>query len=118
MLSCVGAQSPPDPRLASFERDVRPILKAACFQCHGENDEREGGLDVRLARLLKAGGDSGPAIEPGAAEESLLWERVRDGEMPPDPKHRLSPAQIDLIRQWISAGRAPTNPNRNRLRGC
>ena len=117
MLSCVGGQSPPDPRLASFERDVRPILKAACFQCHGENDEREGGLDVRLARLLKAGGDSGPAIEPGAAEESLLWQRVRDGEMPPDPKHRLSPAQIDLIRLWISAGARTDKPEPESVEG-
>ena len=43
----------------SFETHVRPILKAQCFHCHGEDPELPGGLDVRLVRLLKAGGDSG-----------------------------------------------------------
>ena len=42
----------------AFERDVRPILKKHCFQCHSER-KMEGGLDVRLARLLARGGDSG-----------------------------------------------------------
>lgn len=47
-----------------FERDVRPILKAHCFHCHGEAGEKEGNLDVRLVRFMTAGGDSGAAIEP------------------------------------------------------
>ena len=31
-----------------FEKDVRPILKAMCFHCHGDETEIEGGLDLRL----------------------------------------------------------------------
>jgi len=29
----------------TFERDVRPILKAHCFHCHGEEGKTEGELD-------------------------------------------------------------------------
>src|SRR5215208_3009089 len=45
----------------TFERHVRPILKAACFQCHGEDDKPKGKLDVRLPSLMARGGASGPA---------------------------------------------------------
>src|SRR5205814_2075922 len=46
---------------ARFETDVWPILKAHCFQCHGEDEKPKGGLDLRLARLILAGGESGAA---------------------------------------------------------
>ena len=77
------------PLLASelfFETDVRPILKAACFQCHGEEEEKEGKLDVRLVRLLAAGGKSGPVLKPGDPEGSLLWEKLVADEMPKGQK--------------------------------
>ena len=57
-----------------FETDVRPIFKEACFHYHGEGGEREGGLDLRLVRLMKEGGESGPVLVPGAPDKSLLWE--------------------------------------------
>ena len=87
----------------AFERDVRPILKAMCFQCHGEEEELHGGLDLRLTRLIKTGGDSGESIVPGKAEESLLWKRIESDEMPEGTK-KLSTAQKKLIREWIEAG--------------
>ena len=48
-----------------FERDIRPLLKIHCLDCHGATKEKKGGLDLRLRRLLAQGGDSGPAILPG-----------------------------------------------------
>jgi hypothetical protein len=89
----------------SFEKDIRPILKAHCFHCHGEQGETEGGLDVRLKRLLVAGGESGPAIVPGSPEDSLLIERVLAGEMPPEDKH-LSPSDAKALETWIRQGAA------------
>lgn len=88
----------------SFERDIRPILKANCFHCHGEEGVKEGNLDVRLVRFLKAGGDSGPAFVTGNAEGSFLYRRVRDGEMPPEASHRLSPEVVAKFKSWIEAG--------------
>ncbi len=91
----------------SFEKDVRPILKAHCFHCHGESGVTEGSLDVRLRRWLISGGDSGEAIQPGEPEDSLLLDRVSSGEMPPGDK-RLTPEEIARLRQWIQDG-APTS---------
>ncbi|MCA9090698.1 MAG: DUF1553 domain-containing protein [Planctomycetaceae bacterium] len=91
----------------SYEKDVRPILKAHCFHCHGEAGEKEGGLDLRLRRLLVAGGDSGPAVVPSNTDESLLLERVISGDMPPGEDKRLSPEDVDVLTRWIAAG-APT----------
>ena len=91
----------------TFEGDVRPILKAHCFQCHGEAGEKKGGLDLRLRRLMAKGGDSGEAFVAGKPGESLLLERVRSGEMPPGEEKQLSPAEITTLEKWIAAG-APT----------
>ena len=101
---CCGAVSADDG--LTFERDVRPILKAHCFQCHGESGERKGKLDLRLRRLMATGGESGPAIVPGQPDKSLLVERIRSGEMPPleDPSQRVPAEQIDIIVRWIAAG--------------
>ena len=91
----------------TYEADVRPILKANCFQCHGESGHKEGKLDLRLRRFIVSGGESGPAIVPGKPAESRLLKRVRTGEMPPDENKRLSAKDVATIEQWIAAG-APT----------
>jgi hypothetical protein len=93
----------------TFEADVRPILKAHCFHCHGEAGEQEGGLDVRLRRLLITGGDSGPAIEPSKPDASLLLERITSGEMPPGEK-RLSAEEVARIADWIASGANTARP--------
>ena len=97
------AATPAEKAPISFEEHIRPILKANCFRCHGGEEETKGGLDLRLRRFLVAGGDSGPAIAPGNAAASLLLERVRTGEMPPNDR-KLTPAQIELIERWVQEG--------------
>jgi hypothetical protein len=96
----MGADAP------SFEKDVRPILKAHCFHCHGEDGETKGGLDLRLARFIVRGGDSGPALVAGRPGESHLLEVLKSGEMPKE-KAKLPDEEIAAIERWILAG-APT----------
>ncbi len=118
ILLCLMLLAAPVPLLAadsetasvsslSFEADVRPILKAHCWHCHGEDAELEGGLDARLARFLVKGGDSGPAIVAGDHGASLLYQRISAGEMPPGDKP-LPEAQVATLAKWIDAG-APTS---------
>ena len=87
----------------NFETHVRPILKAHCWRCHGEEDQLKGSLDTRTAKLLLQGGDSGAAIVEGDHANSLLHQRVAAGEMPPDAK-TLTPAQINVLARWIDSG--------------
>ncbi len=54
----------------TFERNIRPILKEYCLDCHGGNDAPKGKLDLRLKRFAERGGESGPALVAGKPEES------------------------------------------------
>jgi len=90
----------------TFEKDIRPILKTNCFQCHGEEKELKGKLDVRLRRFLMKGGKSGPEIVPGKPHDSNLFDAVSSGDMPKGKK-KLPEKDIATIEQWIAQG-APT----------
>ena len=93
-----------------FEAKVRPLLVEYCYECHSaESEDVEGGLLLDSRSALLEGGDTGAAIVPGDAEESLLIDAVRHGDlyqMPPDNK--LSDDQIAIFEQWISGGAAWT----------
>jgi len=93
----------------TFERHVRPIFKAHCFRCHGGEGDPKGGLDLRLRRLMITGGDSGPSIVEKDSASSYLYQRLIDGEMPPEGEP-LTPQQIQLIGQWIDSGAATARP--------
>lgn len=93
----------------TFERDVRPILKSHCYHCHGEAGVVEGGLDLRLARLMVRGGESGPAIVPGDSAASLLLRRVRAGEMPPKGAP-LGEKERQVLEAWIAQGAKTGSP--------
>src|SRR5204862_3612779 len=84
----VRAEGPSAEQIEFFEKKVRPLLLAKCFECHSDqNEESELRVDS-LAELL-AGGTRGPAIVPGKPAESLLVRAIGHGEtlqMPPKKK--------------------------------
>ncbi len=93
-----------DPAQASFfEKEVRPVLADNCFKCHGEAKQK-GGLRLDSRAAMVEGGETGPALVPGKAAESLLVEAVNyEGlEMPPGGK--LGDAQRDVLERWIAMG--------------
>ena len=92
-----------------YERDVRPIFKAMCFQCHGEEPDPHGNLDLRLVRLMISGGESGHGIVANRPEESILWKRIDSDEMPEGSK-KLTPEQKETIRRWIEQGARTLRP--------
>jgi hypothetical protein len=108
LLTMLGqAPTPPDAQaLDFFEARVRPVLVQNCVPCHGP-EKHKGGLRLDSARAMLEGGDSGPVIVPGSAEDSPLIEAIRyDGgiQMPPDGK--LPEAAIADLTEWIQRGAA------------
>ncbi len=87
-----------------FENRVRPILSEHCYQCHGPKKQQANlRLDSRTAILT--GGDSGPAIEPGKPDASLLVSAINHGDivqMP--PQYKLQTADIDALTTWVKVG--------------
>jgi hypothetical protein len=85
-----------------FNRDVRPILAAHCFHCHGP-DEAESGL-----RLDVVEGIAGIFRELDLSENTG-WQRLiskdPDEKMPPPaPGNEVNPEELAVLRKWISQG--------------
>lgn len=99
----------------NYANDIKPILATKCFACHGAL-KQEAGLRLDAAQLIRAGGDSGPAITPGSSQDSLLIARVAaeniSERMPPEGEgEALSAEQLAKLRLWIDQGApAPEEP--------
>ena len=92
-----------------FEKNILPILKTHCHRCHSGDRPKGKLLLISRAQLIK-GGRSGPSIRLGAAESSLLWEKIAADRMPPDGPG-LNPDQKGMIRSWINEGGPGADPS-------
>jgi hypothetical protein len=105
-----------------FERDIAPLFEQRCLRCHND-DVKKGGLSFATRDGAVRGGESGAAIAPSKAGESLILEMV-GGKEPAMPKQAepLTGEQVELLTRWIAAGaswpkertlheRAPQNAN-------
>ena len=81
-----------------YETEIHPIFNNNCINCHGNS----GGLSLESYANLMTGGNSGTVIISGNHSNSLLWQRINNGEMPPSGE--LSSSDIDLIAAWIDEG--------------
>ena len=87
-----------------FGRDVQPLLKERCYECHGPTKQMNGYRLDRRGRALA--GVVRPNIIPGSGESSRLYRRVLSPEfgtqMPPDDQ--LSAEEISVLKRWIDEG--------------
>jgi cytochrome c553 len=98
------AAAAPVPGTEQFEKKVRPLLAARCWQCHGPEKAR-GGLRLDSAAGLAKGGDSGPVVVAGKPGASRLIQAVRHtGDLKMPPKERLSEQEIADLVAWVAAG--------------
>src|SRR5882724_2651658 len=100
-LATTSADAPA--RVVDFERDVQPIFKSACYECHGSGRQKSK-LRIDSRPLAMEGGRLGKDIIAGDSVHSPLFTRVSD----PDAAHRmprdrdaLTAGQIETIRLWI-----------------
>ena len=89
-----------------YGRQIKPVLQARCYSCHGAL-KQEGGLRLDTVALATKGGDSGAAIKGADPDASLLLRRVSSTEestrMPPEGEP-LKPAEIAALKSWIAQG--------------
>jgi mono/diheme cytochrome c family protein len=87
---------------------AQAVLKAHCFRCHGQDGTAKGGFGYVLDRdrlVARA------KVVPGKPDDSELFQRLRDGEMPPAKQApRPGPEDIGLLRRWIEAGAPAVRP--------
>ncbi|MEW4488845.1 DUF1592 domain-containing protein [Thalassoglobus sp. JC818] len=91
-----------DERALFFERKIAPLLAHHCLECH-DAAKSEGGLDLSRKSAALGGGDSGLAIVSNDLHKSLLWERVKNDEMPED-RPPLNEEQKQHLKEWINSG--------------
>src|SRR4051794_29687587 len=71
----VAALSDAD-KVQFFEKQVKPILEASCFKCHGGEAKVKGGLKLTSRAAILHGGDTGPAVSLDAPLKSLLLNAI------------------------------------------
>lgn len=109
--TCAAAQP------VEFNKDIRPILAEACFQCHGPDPgTRKAGLRLDTeAGFFTAKKGEEPTVIKGKPEVSSLFQRLlstdEDEVMPPPDSHKeIKAAQVAMIKAWIAQG-APWQPH-------
>jgi hypothetical protein len=94
-------------RKMDFVKDIQPLFRKHCYECHAEGNE-EGGLNLGMKSRAHEGGDRGPVFAAGNSAASRLIHVVagveKDAVMPPEDKPPLSKDEIGVLRAWIDQG--------------
>src|SRR5262245_64161196 len=106
-LSAPAATAAPDKAgLELFEKKVRPILVQHCYACHSAEAQAKkklrGGLLLDTKEGLLKGGDTGPAIVPGKAKDSLLIKALRHDGLKMPKSGKLPAAVIADLEAWVN----------------
>ncbi|HXG93921.1 MAG TPA: ankyrin repeat domain-containing protein [Blastocatellia bacterium] len=87
-----------------FRRDVQPIFKQFCIECHGPSIQQHG---FRLDRRRDAmRGGTQTMIVPGSSAMSRLYLKLISNKFGPQMplNERLTDDQIEIIKRWIDEG--------------
>ena len=108
LLAAVGRSANAD-TVASYRKDVLPILENHCYDCHADGLDK-GGVAF----------DKGP--EGALVQKHDLWfkvlKNVRAGIMPPPKKERLTAEEMKTLERWIKReafGLDPADPDPGRV---
>src|SRR6266851_7020706 len=106
-LASVCSLIAPNPLLAdsppSYSKDVKPFLAKYCLECHPAKDP-DGGLNLETYKGFMKGGDHGPVLKPGKADESRVVRMVEGKSkpiMPPKTAKQTKPEELGILRAWI-----------------
>src|SRR5687768_2229733 len=106
-LSVWSASAAQAPAIVDFGRDIQPLLREHCVECHGPSQQMRGlRLDRRRDALPNRVGANGARIVPGDSARSVLFRRLTGTHSGPQmpPAGALPERQIKLIQAWIDQG--------------
>lgn len=91
-----------------FKSQIAPIFRNKCYACHSVTKKVKGKLALDDAELPKQIGP-GKNIIPGEAMKSTMFINCTlpddDADvMPPEGKNKLTDAELDLFKAWITEG--------------
>ena len=90
-----------------FAKDVYPVLKSRCFDCH-EGEQPYAGLRLDVHRELLGYSSGNVLAEPGRSHDSRLMAAItaeaEEDRMPPDGDEPLTDEQIAMLQAWIDQG--------------
>src|SRR5262249_37941276 len=93
-------------RPVDYSRDVKPVLQARCYACHGALKQNSK-LRLDSGEFIRKGGSHGPVVVPGKSAQRLLIERVSEADeesrMPPEGQP-LTAEQVKTLKSWIDQG--------------
>lgn len=86
-----------------FARDIQPVLRENCLECHGPTKQKGG---LRLDRKSSATKAFTRRIVPGNSANSMVYQRLVGVEYGPQmpPTAELGAGKIALLREWIEQG--------------
>ena len=89
----------------TFGRQIRPLLAAHCFRCHGPKKQE---ADLRLDNLdpyFSKGDFSKANVGSGAAAETWhdVLNKLNLGEMPPEDEPQPSADELQQIVDWLTS---------------
>ena len=94
-----------------YKRDVMPIFKAKCYDCHSDEAKKvKGGLRLDDEEQFAKRFSKNDVVVPGDWDASYLFvtlvmPRHEKGAMPPKNKGEgLTEEEIKLVAQWIHEG--------------
>jgi hypothetical protein len=99
-------------KVVSYQRDVYPVLKANCLECHkppsGEG-YRAVGLSLESYESIMRGTIYGTVVKPGDSQCSILTMLVEGRAdssiiMPHQSDEPLPPEEIEILRNWANQG--------------
>ena len=91
-----------------YHKEIQPILKQKCYNCHSAV-KMKGGLRLDAEAFIQKGGKHGKILAPNDPQHSKLYTHLLlpmedDNHMPPKGKKQLSSSEINKIREWINGG--------------
>ena len=94
-----------------YVSQIQTVIDANCTNsgCHTNGGGYQNGLDLSsYDNLMTGDSENGPVIIPLDHANSLLWQKVNSGVMPPGNNPDLSGDEVNLIASWIDEGALET----------